>query len=189
MVDSTVLLMRERGASAVTVDAVLARSGAPRGSVYHHFPGGRSELIMSALADSSEYISAMLRRAAAQGDARAAWRDMVRFWKRTLAESDYRAGCPVLGLAVDSASEIPGAAAAVQTAFSDWESELAALLVTDGHPSRRARRMATLMLSAIEGAVILSRAERSSGPLDEVAAELDLLLAQSPATARLGVRR
>ena len=49
MLDSTALLLRERGVGGVTVDAVLAHSGAPRGSVYHHFPGGRNQLLLEAL--------------------------------------------------------------------------------------------------------------------------------------------
>lgn len=189
MVDSTAVLLRERGAAAVTVDAVLARSGAPRGSVYHHFPGGRNELIMSALAESADYISAMLERATAEGDARTAVRSLVRFWKRALADSDYRAGCPVVGLAVDSGCEIPGAAEAVRTVLIGWQADLAAVLVADGYPSKRAHRLAALIMSAVEGAIILARAQRDAGPLDEVAAELDLLLAQPSAPVRRGARR
>lgn len=45
MIESTIALLRERGAAGMTIDAVLEHSGAPRGSVYHHFPGGRRELL------------------------------------------------------------------------------------------------------------------------------------------------
>ena len=48
MVVSTALLIREKGARATSIDDVLAHSGAPRGSVYHHFPGGREQLLREA---------------------------------------------------------------------------------------------------------------------------------------------
>ena len=70
MLDSAVLLLRERGAAGVTVDAVLAHSGAPRGSVYHHFPGGRNEMVLGAVRQAGDYIGAMVNDSAAEGDAR-----------------------------------------------------------------------------------------------------------------------
>jgi TetR/AcrR family transcriptional repressor of lmrAB and yxaGH operons len=48
MLLSAVTLLRERGRNGVTLDAVLAHSGAPRGSIYHHFPGGRDQLVLEA---------------------------------------------------------------------------------------------------------------------------------------------
>src|ERR687885_2805387 len=93
MLDSAVLLLRERGAAGVTVDAVLAHSGAPRGSVYHHFPGGRNEMVLGAVRQAGDYITAMVDESAATGDIRQTVDRFVAFWKRALTKTDYRAGC------------------------------------------------------------------------------------------------
>ena len=176
MVDSAAVLLRERGVAGVTVDAVLAHSEAPRGSVYHHFPGGRDEILLAALDQAGEFISAKLDRAIADGDPRGAVRSFVRFWKRALTDSDYRAGCPAAAVVVDGRQDVPAVAETVRGIFDRWHRDLTALLVSDGHNPDRAGRLATLILAAIEGAIVLCRSAGDVHPLDDVAAELDLLL-------------
>ena len=62
MIVSTALLVRERGARATSLDAVLEHSGAPRGSVYHHFPGGREQLLREATDYAGDYVARRLER-------------------------------------------------------------------------------------------------------------------------------
>ncbi|MGH3436257.1 MAG: TetR/AcrR family transcriptional regulator [Sciscionella sp.] len=176
MLDSAVTLLRERGAAGVTIDAVLAHSGAPRGSVYHHFPGGRTELIVGAARQAGEFITALIDAAAAEGDPARAMDRFVGFWKQSLAATDYTAGCPVVALAVDGRHVTAEAAALTREIFTGWQTRLADLLVGHAVPAARARRLATLAVAAIEGAVILCRAHRDTGPLDDIAAEIPHLL-------------
>ncbi|MCU0279985.1 MAG: TetR/AcrR family transcriptional regulator [Candidatus Nanopelagicales bacterium] len=176
MIDSAVVLLRERGSNAVTMDAVLALSGAPRGSVYHHFPGGRDELVLAALNRSGAAISGMLDRSLSSGDTAMAVRTFVRFWSRTLRESDYRAGCPIAASAVDSQNPVADSADVVERTFAEWHRRLAASLVADGYPRSRSRRLATTIVASIEGALILCRAQRTTRPLDDVSAEIRVLL-------------
>lgn len=176
MLDSAALLLRERGVGGVTVDAVLAHSGAPRGSVYHHFPGGRDELLLGALTQAGAFVTGRLERAVERGDARQAVASFVRFWTQSLTDSDFRAGCPAVAAAVDGRLEIPGAAEAVRAVFDQWRSTLIRLLVADGYPRPRAERLATMTLAAVEGAIILCRAGGDVRALEDVAAELDLML-------------
>lgn len=175
MLASAVALLRERGASGVTVDAVLAHSGAPRGSVYHHFPGGRNELILGAVRQAGDHITGLIP---GEGPPRRVLEGFVAFWKQTLRDTDYLAGCPVVALAVDRRPELPDAGRLVGEIFTAWQEKLRQLLVADGAPEERARRLATLMVAAVEGAVILCRAPRDAGPLDDVLAELVPLLDQ-----------
>lgn len=176
MLDSAALLLRERGVGGVTVDAVLAHSGAPRGSVYHHFPGGRDELLLGALTQAGAFVTERLERAVERGDPRQAVASFVRFWTRALTDSNFRAGCPAAAVAVDSRLEIPGAGEAVRAVFDQWRSMLIRLLVADGYRRPRAERLATMTLAAVEGAIIVCRAAGDVRALDEVAAELDLML-------------
>jgi TetR/AcrR family transcriptional regulator, lmrAB and yxaGH operons repressor len=176
MLDSAVLLLRERGAAGVTVDAVLAHSGAPRGSVYHHFPGGRNEMLLGAVRLAGDYITAMVDEAVADGDAGRMVERLVRFWKRALTKTEFRAGCPVVAMAVDSRDNIPEAAELVAEIFARWRASLSDLLAANGFPHDRAQRLATLIVSSIEGAIILCRARGDLTPLDDVLTELAPLL-------------
>jgi TetR/AcrR family transcriptional repressor of lmrAB and yxaGH operons len=178
MLDSAVLLLRERGAAGVTVDAVLAHSGAPRGSVYHHFPGGRNELVLGAVRQSGDYITAMVDASVAEGDVLRTVERLVGFWRRALTKSDYRAGCPVVAMAVDSRESIPEAAELVREIFARWRVSLSEVLSANGFPHARAQRLATLIVAAVEGAIILCRAQRDLSPLDDVHAEIAPLLGE-----------
>jgi TetR/AcrR family transcriptional regulator, lmrAB and yxaGH operons repressor len=176
MLDSAVLLLRERGAAGVTVDAVLAHSGAPRGSVYHHFPGGRNEMVLGAVRQAGDYIATMVSESAAEGDVQQMVEGLVAFWKRSLTKTDFRAGCPVAAMAVDSRDLVPDAGDVVREIFGRWQASLAEALCANGFAAQRAQRLATLVVSAIEGAIILCRAHRDLGPLDDVLVEIAPLL-------------
>ncbi|BBU22703.1 TetR/AcrR family transcriptional regulator [Mycobacterium xenopi] len=176
MVGAAVELLRERGASAVTVDAVLARSGAPRGSVYHHFPGGRNELVLAAVRHAADYVTSRIDATVESGDPVQALDGFVRFWKKTLRDTDYLAGCPIVAVAIDAYQDPPEAAALAREVFGRWQTKLAGLLVNRGFGTARATRVATLMVAAVEGAVILCRARRDHTPLDDVRNELKPLL-------------
>ncbi|CAM3608957.1 HTH tetR-type domain-containing protein [Tsukamurella ocularis] len=177
MLDAAIAVMRERGAVGLSVDEVLARSGAPRGSVYHHFPGGRAELLRRTVEHAGESYTGMIERAAA-GGAPAAIERMVRFWREVLVDSDFRAGCPIVAAAVNpgpGGDELAGQAAAV---YDGWHRAVADAFAADGASRDRADALATTVLAALDGAVSLSRVRRDLAPLDTVAATLRGLAAE-----------
>lgn len=171
---SAIELLAERGVAGVTVDEVLARSGAPRGSVYHHFPGGRAQLVEDSVRRAGEVISDLMRAAVDSGkDTSQVLRAIVRFRKKLLEQTDFNAGCPVAA-AVET-NETTTAIA--QAAFAEWEELIKLSLVSDGFAPDRARQLASVCVSAIEGAIVVSRSERNTRPLDDALAELELLIA------------
>lgn len=122
-----------------------------------------NELVVSAVRQAGDYISSLIDHAVDQ---------FVAFWKQSLADSGFRAGCPVVALAVDHRDDLPEAADVVREIFACWRAKIRDLLVASGFPADRARRLAALAVATSEGAVILCRAEGSASPLDDVAAEL-----------------
>src|SRR3954462_10982295 len=104
MLVSAAQVMRERGAAGVTIDAGLARSGAPRGSVYYHFPEGRSQILIEALRYAGESITATIDEAVGRGG-KALLREFIEFWERLLAKGEFNAGCPVVAAAIGSADD------------------------------------------------------------------------------------
>src|SRR5437773_1222694 len=93
MVISTALLVREKGARATSIDDVLVHSGAPRGSVYHHFPGGRQQLLREAIDYAGGFVAARIEGAASALELL----DLLfTECREQLVRSDFRAGCPVV---------------------------------------------------------------------------------------------
>lgn len=169
MLDSALALLRERGANGVTLDAVLAHSNAPRGSIYHHFPGGRDRLVIEAAALGGDMVADIVENA---GDARQALTALVEFWKNLLHDSSFRGGCPIVALAVDGPDRIPEAAQLTHDAFGRVATALVPLLCESGVAEEQATSLANVAIAALEGAVILCRVQRSTRPLDDVAAHL-----------------
>lgn len=164
MIDSAVALLREGGTGAVTLDAVLRRAEAPRGSIYHHFPGGREQLLLEAGEQGADFIGRAIDEL--PGDCAALVDHFLAFWRTALVESDFEAGCPVAVLALTpGSSETVGVA---HEAFTRWTSAIAARLVAEGRTPERARALATAALAAVEGAILLARAHRSTQPIDDV---------------------
>lgn len=175
MIVSATELFRENGYSGTGFRDVVEHSAAPRGSIYHHFPGGKAELATEAVQLASDVVAARIERAAASGDPHAVLDAFADGWRRRLQRSDFRAGCPVVAVAVE-ADVAPGVAAAAAQAFRRWESQFAQALRRAGIPRARAGRIATLAVAAMEGAVVQARAARSTAPLDAVMRELGALV-------------
>lgn len=176
MVLSAVEVLRERAADGVTLDAILARSGASRGSIYHHFPDGRRQIVEEAVRFAGDAIARLLDRVERDGFAEVLSKFHV-FWTDLLVESDYNAGCPVVSVAVSSGGDA-GLAAQAQEIFTRWHASLRDALITDGLNPAAAGRLATMTIASVEGAVVMCRAQRSVEPLDDTVAEL-LVLARS----------
>jgi AcrR family transcriptional regulator len=175
MVLAAVELLRERGVDGVTLEDVLGRSGAPRGSIYHHFPGGRAQIIDEAAQLSGDAISRLISRSAPAGPA-AVIDAVTGFWRKLLRQHNFSVGCPVVSIAVSAAPDTALAQHA-SLIFRTWHQLVTDCLVADGLDTAAARRLATMSLGAIEGAITMCRATASPQPLDDVNAELKLLLA------------
>ena len=179
-------VLREKGAAGVTIDEVLARSGAPRGSVYHHFPDGRSQLLTEALQYAGDSITALIDEAAAQGCISLV-RQFVAFWERTLAESDFAAGCPVVAAAIGSADDDPALTSIAGDIFGRWREALTRTFVADGFDEADAGSLAVTCIAALEGAVVLCRSTRSANPLSEVAQQVEFLIKSREFVLRFGL--
>lgn len=168
MLTSAIALFRERGVGDTSFADVLAASGAPRGSVYHHFPGGKKQLVSEAVEAAGTYVAANFGKSE---DNPAEMIDrFARFYMRELERTDFREGCPLMAAAVAGARE--EAAAPAARAFSEIQDSLADSLIGSGLQPARASSLATLAISAIEGAIVLSRTEKSVEPLDQTRREL-----------------
>ncbi|BBX52427.1 TetR/AcrR family transcriptional regulator [Mycolicibacterium poriferae] len=186
MVVSAALLIRERGAHPTAIADVLAHSGAPRGSAYHYFPGGRTQLLCEAVDYAGEFMAAHLGRASSGLDA---LDGLFEYYRDELQRSDFRAGCPVVAVAVEAGDpDKPEQSAAVRdraaAVFARWRQIIAELLTADGVSAARARELAVLVLSSFEGALVIARAGRDLEPVEAVHAQLRSLIVSETPSAR-----
>src|SRR6266511_2356111 len=170
MIRSAGQLFGERGFASTGLRDVVAHSSTPRGSIYHHLPGGKGELAQAVLERAGAAAAASC--AAHDADPVAALHAFLDGWRRTLRDSEHRAGSALLAIALEP-DEQTGARAAAAAAYVRWEQAFAATLQASGVKRKKAARLATLAVAAIEGAVVMSRAREDTQPLDAVGRELE----------------
>jgi len=167
MIESAVTLLAMRGLQGTAFSDVLERSGAPRGSIYHHFPGGKDELVAAAIARVSERTLARLTELG--GSATSLTEGFLGLWRALLDRSGLTAGCAVVAVSVAASDHLLDRAG---TVFREWTAHLAALLEEAGVAPARAASFAVLLISATEGAVVMARAQRDLAPFESVATTL-----------------
>jgi AcrR family transcriptional regulator len=168
MVEAAWLLIAERGLEGMSTREVLARTGAPRGSVYHYFPRGRTELIEQAIDHSQAWMDEQIGAIQARTPAEVVT-GYLDIWRRILEASGFRAGCAVTGVITGAHDQdLLDRAAAAFTAATD---ALAAQFRKVDVPEADAAHRAALLIIAAEGAVLIARAQRSTEPLVLVAGQ------------------
>jgi TetR/AcrR family transcriptional repressor of lmrAB and yxaGH operons len=172
MIVSAVKLLAKHGFQATTFATVLKDSGAPRGSIYHHFPEGKDQLIAAAIdlaGDRALVLTESFRGMTAPQIVEA----FSGLWRAVLVRSEFTAGCAVVAVTVSA--DTPDLVERAATVFRSWRDRLAEVLAAAGIERQEARSLALTNIAACEGAVILCRAERSLEPLDVVTAHLRAL--------------
>ncbi|THD43169.1 MAG: TetR/AcrR family transcriptional regulator [Bradyrhizobium sp.] len=169
MIERTAVLLAKKGLQRASFSEILEASGAPRGSLYHHFPGGKDELVLAALEYAGDQALTVLARLAGK-PAREVAEGFLALWRSVLARSDFGAGCAIVAVTV--AAESPELRARAAAILRAWRERLGELFVKGGMPREKAPAIAANLVAACEGGVILARAERSFEPFDLVAAEL-----------------
>jgi TetR/AcrR family transcriptional regulator, lmrAB and yxaGH operons repressor len=178
MIRSAVILFRQRGVYGTSLSDVVAHGAAPRGSIYHWFPGGKAQLAEEATRYAGDFIAGGIAGALGDDDPVAAVRAFAAMWRDILRESDFSAGCPVVSATLEG-DRTPGAREAAGAAFARWQELLADGFRGRGVGPARARSLAALVVAAVEGAIVLSRAQRSSTPLERVADELESIVTEA----------
>jgi AcrR family transcriptional regulator len=172
-------MLRRRGLSATSIRDLAEHSNAPLGSTYHYFPGGKTEVVTEAVRYAGHLIERVLAEELERGPVHGL-RSFLDLWRDSVTRSRFRAGCPVLAVTVEDPTDgdttVIDAAAEV---FAAWEFLLASALRAHGARRKQARQVATLVVASIEGTVALCRAERSIRPLDDVAAQLEAVVASA----------
>jgi len=179
MVYSAAQLVRTQGVTATGVRDVVEHADAPRGSFQHYFPGGKDQLIGEAVRWAADFAAqwvAAYPRTTRKPSPAGLFAHMVKQWKDEFTARGYERGCPVMATTADLAGIDSALNEPLRAALDRWEQAVAAELVRMAIPRRRARRLATLMIGTLEGAIMTARIRRDIGPLTMVVTEMSPLL-------------
>lgn len=169
-------MLRRRGLNATSVREVAKHAQAPLGSTYHYFPGGKQQMVAEAVELTAGVVAGLLSKELKAGVA-AGLSAILGFWRQTLIDTDFHAGCPVLAVAVEQPdSDASLALAAAGSAFSSWEALLTDALEAEFQNPSKSKSLATLIIASFEGAIAMCRATRSIEPFDQVTVQLEKLV-------------
>jgi len=164
LVDATASLMRRQGFHATGLAQIVSESGAPRGSLYFYFPGGKDDLAIAALEASSDaWRAQILTAVSAAADLNAAVDALLTTLADELEASGWVNGCPVATVALESPSE--PVRQMISAHFDQWLAIARQLMAQFGIADDIAEQLAVVALSAIEGGLLLSRVKHSRAPL------------------------
>jgi TetR/AcrR family transcriptional repressor of lmrAB and yxaGH operons len=158
-------LLAEKGYAGMELRDVAERGEAPRGSIYHHFPGGKVQLAREAAELEGATIRDLIERSLEQRGLKQTLALFGDVFRRRVADYPERIGCPVAAVAL-ARPEDPELAAVATAAFQSWERPIAAALRDEGVNARDAEAFAGLVVSTVEGALLRARAAGSQEPLD-----------------------
>ncbi|MFD8158456.1 TetR/AcrR family transcriptional regulator [Streptomyces malaysiensis] len=173
LLDATQESVEAAGYFGTGLNQVITASGAPRGSLYFHFPGGKDQLVAESIRRAGRAIDDVMGGLVDSSASAAEFVDgMLRHLGDRLEESDWRKGCPVATVALETAATNDLLQEACSEVYGSWEAALRTQLA--GRPD--ADDLAVTILALTEGALLLARAHRGRGPLDSVARQIGALL-------------
>ncbi len=167
---SAIRLFRRYGYAATGLNDILKSSQAPKGSLYHYFPNGKEELGAAAVHAAGKTVTKTLE--ALKADTTSAeeflkrYCELLAYW---IENSNFQDGCPITTTLLEMSAVSPKISQAGADTFNDWRTILKAVLTRDGWPTETARQHADFILASIQGAILLSRIDRSTAPLRTVA--------------------
>ncbi|MEU5883891.1 TetR/AcrR family transcriptional regulator [Spirillospora sp. NPDC047279] len=183
LVESMLELIQRNGYAGTGLNTVTEHAGAPKGSLYFHFPEGKEALGEKAVELAAARFGSLVGDSVLEGAAPGqVVRGVLDVLAGILTDSDFQLGCPVSVVTLEMGAQSERLRFACANAFESWIAPVTDLLVARGRPESTARARATAVVSMVEGAVIVSRAQRSTEPLRFAADALALLLDQEAAS-------
>ncbi len=179
LIATTAELLQTRGYQATGLNRILQGSSTAKGALYHHFPGGKEELAVHALAAGGAFVDQAIEQALASTDNLSeALHILAQAFAEQLQTSNYQKGCPIATTALEEAALNDHLQLACNKVFHAWQARTEQSLLQSGWEPTNATKMATFILAVLEGGLLLSRVERTTQPLEQVVDILAILLTQ-----------
>jgi TetR/AcrR family transcriptional repressor of lmrAB and yxaGH operons len=180
LIETTVMLLQKQGYHATSVKQIIVESGTPKGSFYYHFPDGKEDLTCAAMDEAGRAWRQRLEQAIhpAQTPAQVV-AAVCRVLSEFLVVSGYTEGSPLTTVALEAASASLRLREICAQNYASWEELIGFRFQQFGMAPARARALATTLLSAIEGALVLCRVNRDTTPLQRISDTLASFLIET----------
>jgi AcrR family transcriptional regulator len=159
-------LMRHKGYGAVGMKDIAQASGAPIGSLYHHFRGGKVQIAREALINAGAayalLIPSIVDSYTDLGDAVDAVFTQA---AEDMAGTGFANMCPVASVAAEVADTVEELRDTTASVFDGWIDGGTAYFAARGLDSSQARDVTLALIGGLEGAFVLARTLRSTEPL------------------------
>jgi TetR/AcrR family transcriptional regulator, lmrAB and yxaGH operons repressor len=183
-VSATQKLLQTQGYLGTSIKDIAAAAGAPLGSLYFLFPGGKTEIVIEALQRSGEAVrDGLAFFLGEQTTANGVVTAYVALVRDLLVGSSYTDGCPIATVALEAAPNDAVIADVISQAFASWAEAVRTALANTGVRRGTANTIAGLCLAAVEGALVVARSDRDPRIFDHVLAGLVAATAQLTAPA------
>ena len=169
MIEGALSLLAKQGLQATSFSEVLKLTQAPRGSIYHHFPGGKDQLVAEALKLSQKRTAASIE-ALDSSKPETIVEGFFGLWRYLLTTYDYSVGCSAVAVTVATNSD--QLLERAEDIFETWQKVLTAKFIKAGLTPAQASSFATTLIAASEGAVVMARAAKNIAPFERVAGQL-----------------
>jgi TetR/AcrR family transcriptional regulator, lmrAB and yxaGH operons repressor len=170
LISAATRLFRERGYAGVGVAELLEVSGAPRGSLYFHFPRGKEQIAEEAVMLSGERMDKFFAKVVGETEDLEAFLDgLFLGWAQHMQDNGFARGCGVALIALETSAHSDRLRAATETVFKLWRGRLASVGLQRGLTPSAAERFGFMVLGAMQGAIVLAKASQSTKPLGEAA--------------------
>lgn len=177
LIAGTRTLIETQGYFGTGLNQVLAESGAPRGSLYFHFPAGKDQMVAAALVQSGQEVEELLKSLAGEGlSAAVITRRLMDVFVDRLEESRFTKGCPVATVALEVAGSNEELRRVCAEVYESWRRILADRLVAEGRTPEAADAASARVLAQLQGALLLARVQQSHVPLEQASHAVQLLL-------------
>ena len=180
MIRSAARLFQRQGYLGTGLVQVVEDCGAPRGSIYFHFRGGKEELALEVIDYWARGTVSLVHHCAEQaGDAAQMVVLLADSLAETMERSGFVQGCAVATTALEMSPASDSLRSASDRLFADWQRALRDHLTRAGLPEDRADVLGNLIVSTLEGALILARTGKTIRPLHLAGTELAALVHMS----------
>ncbi len=177
ILQATCTLLENQGYHGTGLSEIVQTSGAPKGSIYYYFPGGKEEIVAEAMRFAGQQMAENIRTHLAEGgEARSALRSFIEQVAYHVEVSGFRAGGPLTIVSSETATTSERINLACREAYVMMQAAFAEKLEAEGRSAADAMRVAGLLLAAMEGAIVLSRTYHTVDPLRQVAAQVSCLM-------------
>jgi TetR/AcrR family transcriptional repressor of lmrAB and yxaGH operons len=177
MLETTISLLELQGYHATGLSQIVEKSSTPKGSLYFHFPGGKQQLVVEAIVIAGDQVQQKVKVALQSGQTLG---ESIKNFVLTIAcelqESDFRKGCPIATVAMETSATHDALRQACEQVYGSWFELVRQRLLDSGFDRDEAESWTLFIWSAVEGSLLLSRNRRDTSPLNAVANRLEQLL-------------